>query len=235
MFNQHLLQIKLSVPSYKKLIQNRATLKSSSQLPQYTIAHCPLCHANNEENINTYSLHGWSRRPGDAVFSKQLIQHHCPHFVIVEPFIHFHGLWPQAARGLLGPEQPCVKAHLLDKQQAVAVIHTLPLCRIENNHFIPRYTLFMVTYFAANPQTAQEEITTHNLQHTDEPYIPSPFLGGCQEDRGDDLSYWVAKGQLFWLDTPPPIFTLQTNDTASFPYKGIKGRTFAHRFPYPLP
>jgi len=123
----------------------------------------------------------------------------------------------------------------LQSGQCLAVIHALPVCRIENDSFVPRYTLFMVSYFSIQPKEAYDAVIKFNLKYTDEPYIPSPFLGGCSDDYGEDLPRWVSAGQLFWVDGNDPALNLRTHDTEAFPYGGIIGRTYSHRFPYPLP
>jgi hypothetical protein len=63
--------------------------------------------------------------------------------------------------------------------------------------------------------------------------VPSLFLVETGKDW-DNLEKWVAAGKLYWLDSQSDSLSLQTGDTGRFPYANITGRSFSHRFPYPI-
>jgi hypothetical protein len=245
--NLGLLQLTLGPAAYRLLVEKwphgqlEATAVFCAELPAYLIARCPFCQQANTEHLDTYSVQLWSRlyTEGRSVFDNQAIIHHCPHFVVVEPFVHFHGRWPDEARGIFGPEVPCVRTHLFPQRQALAVIHALSLCRLggpaEAEYYLPSYTLFMVTYFAQDPGAARHAILEWSAEFYEEPWAPTPFLRGCAAaDGGQDLARWVAAGRLQWVDGNDPGLGLRTGDPAAFPYQGITGRRFDHHFPYPL-
>lgn len=234
--NQHLLKIELDSSAYQSLVVNRVRGQKRylERLPDYVIARCPFCQRESREGLDTYSVTAWSRgSAGLWAFDHQTVLSHCEHFTLVEPFFHFHGLWPKEAKGLFGPEVPYVIAHLLESNQCLAVMHALPVCRIEGNAFLPRYTLFLITYFSHEPEQSRRAVTKYNVQFTDEPYVPSPFLVETGKDW-NNLAKWVAEGKLYWLDSQSDSLPLQTGDLGRFPYANITGRTFSHRFPYPI-
>jgi hypothetical protein len=238
MFNFHLLDKELTVEMYEALSVHRYSSDSVqflNELPIYIIARCPYCLAENSERLDTYSVEGWNRNYGKNVYHFQAVVNRCEHFALVEPFFHFHGLWPDEAMGLFGPEKPHVIGYLLENKVALAVIHALPICRIEDSRFVPRYTLFMITYFSENPGKTYESMKDYNRRYTDEPYTPFPFEEpSYDEQHWWDLPLWVSKGLLFWLDGTDPALPLKTGKVDAFPYGDVEGRRFSHRFPYPL-
>lgn len=237
MFNSHLLQLDLTVTAYQAVLPYRLSFDRKQyldRLPAYTTARCPFCLAENVERFDTYSVRAWSRGfEGKSVFDPQAVIHHCPHFTFVEPFFNFHGLWPDEAKGLFGPEVPHVIGHVLERSDSLAVMHALPVCLIKDDAFIPSYTLFLITYFSESPENVRRATTAFNMNYTDEPYSPSPFLAGCRKNWGD-LPYWVSTEKLYWVDGETPTLEIRTNTISDFPFQNITGRKYAHRFPYPL-
>lgn len=235
--NQHLIKIELTASTYQTLLADHAwrdRQKFIERLPDYVIARCPFCQHENRERLDTYSVADWTRDvAGSCAFSDEVGLDHCEHFTLVEPFFHFHGIWPSEAKSLFGPEVPYVIGYLLESNQCLAVIHALPVCRIEENAFVLRYTLFLVTYFSEEPEQALEAIMEYNVEFIDEAYEPSPFLVEVGDDW-DNLAKWVAEGKLYWLDSQDESLPLQTGDIGRFPYANITGRSFSHRFPYPI-
>ena len=80
-----------------------------------------------------------------------------------------------------------------------AVLHSLPVCRIEEDKFIPMYTLYIISYFAPeekyNAVIKSVVITGDDWWDT---LVPPP-----RKDDGLvwwDLKHWVKEGKLFWLD-----------------------------------
>ena len=240
MFNQQLLQIEMETHEYEIIVANVDWSNPASflnQLPKYVFACCPICLAENTENLDTYSVKLWDLRYHHAVFDSRAIGFHCQHFSLTQPFIHFHNIWPEEASGQFCPEVPHVVGHLLESNLCEAVIHALPVCRIENGKFVPRYTLFIISYFSEQPGKVYDSVIAFNAKHV-EPGVAWPFIAppdGC--DHWWDLNHWVEKEQLFWVDANDPELGIRTGDVASFPYGNIEGRTwpYLHTFPYPLP
>ncbi len=239
MVNLHLLKLQLTITDYivaKRIRNSSDPTPYLNQLPAYTIARCPYCLAAISERLDTYSVQGWSRSYGKSVYHPYAVLNHCEHFTLVEPFFHFHGIWPDEAKGMFGPEKPHVIGTLLESGKCLAVIHALPVCRIENDTFVPRYTLFMISYFSEQPENAYDTVINFNRRYTDEPYTPFPFAEPPYDaPQWWDLCYWGSQKLLFWLDSNDPDLPLKSGDCNSFPYGNIEGRRFSHGFPYPLP
>jgi hypothetical protein len=239
-YNTHLLQIKLTAEKYRELTTrhyNEGTNYISDWLPEYLIARCPFCLKGNIERLDTYSIGGWSVRHAKALYSHRLVVFHCQHFVLAQPFFHFHEVWPVEAKGMFTPEVPHVIGHLLENKQCLAVIHALPICRIEDNMFVPRYTLFMISYFSIQPDKSYNSVITFNVDYIEEG-IAWPFIAPPEGyESWWNLNPWVSRNQLYWIDSDDPELSILTGSTDGFPYSHISGRTwpYLHTFPYPLP
>jgi hypothetical protein len=128
------------------------------------------------------------------------------------------------------PEVPFVFGLLLN--QSRAVIHALPICQIENNDFVPRFTLFLMSYFSEQPQkTYHSMVVAASAVSGAEGYatnfrVPVPN----REEDWWDLRRWVATGQLFWVDANDPNLPLRTHDIDAFPYGNIIGRKTTRSF-----
>lgn len=238
--NLHLLKKKLTVEGYEELLSKidwYDPISYFEQMPAYVIARCPICLEKNIEKLDTYSMQNWRIAVGKAVFDHRTIVHYCKHFTLVQTFFHFHNIWPAEARGMLGPEVPHVIGHLLENGWCRAVIHALPVCRIEDHDFVPRYTIFMVSYFSEQPEDAYQTVIRFNVDYV-EPGVAWPFIAPPDGyELWWDLNHWVSAGQLLWLDSHDPEFGIRTGDIDAFPYRNISGRTwpYLHIFPYPLP
>jgi hypothetical protein len=128
-------------------------------IPSYEYSVCPFCGLPCKEQIDTYSLRHWVLRAsqGDSVYSRRGQSESCEHLVIAQAFINLEGKKPrpnepeELRRGVieLPPEAPFVAGFLLEgPEPCTAVIHSLPICRIEGDAFVPAYTLYVVAYFA---------------------------------------------------------------------------------------
>ena len=237
--NKHLLQVDLDVKTYTHMLNQIRALPPDfiDQLPSYTIARCPYCGQENIERLDTYSICKWRTKLGNSVFHGNGISHHCQHFTLTQPFFHFHNIWPEGARGQLAPEKPHVIGHILETGACKAVIHALPICHIEDDKFLPLYTLFMVTYFAPHPLWANRRILDFSTNYV-EPLVVWYFVDppeGCE--HWWDLDLYVEDGSLYWVDADDPELNIYTKDLSKFPYGNIEGRTwpYLHSFPYPYP
>ncbi|MCR9144069.1 MAG: hypothetical protein NXI24_17610 [bacterium] len=249
MKNKSLLEFKASPAEYIE-INARAESKNLlvrmvdeywNTIPVYTISRCPFCNKIHEEPVDTYTLRNWipEARSGRDVFREELdVRRHCQHMVIVQSFINFNGIRPEESATELSDghfefpaEVPHVIGFLLENDmETAAVMHSLPICRIENGEFVPRYSLYTITYYAANlfhvallggklMHYREEEVGRRKLVH--------PMHEGDQDDWWN-LWKWVEQDLLWWLEPDQPGSVLQHGSYEEFPYKEIKGR----RFPY---
>jgi hypothetical protein len=251
MFNQHLLQLDLSVSEYESLggRMGRHAETYYAALPEYIIARCPLCGVENIERLDTYSLREWpgmNLLNGTSIFGHHAVVQHCDHFALVQRFLNLRGAQPgEIYSTLKGPEVPHVIGYLLkprplpvphaidhilreEKFCCNAVIHALPVCRPIGAHFEPAYNVFIVTYFSENPSDTREVVRAYNAFFRD-PHTP-PMFWEPPDGREVwwDLRQWVAAGRLHWIDGSTPKLTLRTRPVTEFPYGDIEGR----RYPY---
>lgn len=243
MFNVHLLQLNLDVKGYEAL--RNGPLYSGTYragLPAYVIARCPICKQENIERLDTYSLRYWpgiNTYSGKSVWGEEAIVHHCRHFALVQPFVNFNGLEPLEARNEYGPEVPHVLGYLLElgywfEPGCLAVIHALPVCRTENKTFVPRYTLFLISYFSKyEPEYIRDQVFKFNAYFWEIPYVQMFSEPPDGRESWWNLKKWVAEGKLFWLDTRQPTLELRTKDVEAFPYGNISGRTYPYFESYP--
>lgn len=212
MFNEHLLKRELSVAAYTMLedpLGSRNSQAYYSSLPAYVIARCPLCQAENIKRIDTYSVRYWpgiNYSGGRAVGSDEAIVHHCEHMVLAQPFINFHGIIPSEVKKFYGcvfdPEVPHVIGYLLEEGICLAVIHALLVFRIEGERSIPRYTMFLVSYFShKRPENIRKEVVWRANLHFSWS-VPVDIF--AQPPDGTEhwwnLKEWVAKGLLYWVE-----------------------------------
>jgi hypothetical protein len=234
MENLHLLKIEIGVEEYLSIAKYSFKPENLIRLPKYTIAICPICQEENIDHLDTYSAAAWNKGYGGQAFSFGGATH-CRHFAFTQPFVHFHDIWPEEANGTLGPEVPYVIGHLLESGKCLAIMHALPICRPEKGKFVPRYTLYMITYFSQDPKSAYDSLIAYNAPYVEPGTIAAFILPQKGYEYWWDLSRWVSVGQLYWVDTTEAILKLATNDVDNFPYKGITGRKYFHMFPYPYP
>lgn len=146
----------------------------------------------------------------------------CPHFVAVHHFINLNGVIPTEVDVDLGCEVPYVIPVLLpDDIGSYAVMHALPICRVEGGAFVPRYSLYIITYLSADPP----EIIQRRWQIAPGwNFLIGPGYFHHIEKEAWDLTRWVAAGKLQWLDPDEPDLPLRTGPAEDFPYARIEGR-----------
>lgn len=174
-------------------------------IPSYTFAHCPLCRFRYREQADTYSLRVWggANNLRDALFS--IAEWHprplprCPHFVGIAKFYNLHQQppeeldWFQHETG----EVPTVTPWLVPEDlESYVVFHALPICRVERGRFVPRYTVFILTYFCKSPAEVMRRIYS---EKSDDPEF-RPLVLVNSQFRGPGLVEWAARGRLGWLD-----------------------------------
>jgi len=113
------------------------------RLPEYLLARCPLCGATYTGVLDTHSLcTEWvtSADIYSAVYDDQRQRIGCRHFVAVQTFINLNGFLPTELNFYhVELDVPFIMPVFVpDDIPSFAVIHSLPICRIENNTFVPR-------------------------------------------------------------------------------------------------
>lgn len=239
MLNAKLLQFPISTAQYRRLMWGDKSFTCLDDpeywqiVPCYVVARCPICSADYTEQLDTYTLRNWVYpESGGSFFIDQGVRR-CEHFLIAHHFINLNGLEPVISslelrgRKQLRAEKPHVMPMLLTGEgECRAVMHSLPICRIEGNEFVPRYSVYMISYYAP-PQFHKrllDRLRRHNADRHGMGLITWPF----ENDNAEtwyDLQSWVDKERLSWLEPDNPELPLITGPAEKFPYGDIVGRT----------
>lgn len=210
-----------------------------NKLPRYLIARCPLCGVRLTNCADTHSLFEWGGSDSKNLSSHPENAIPCAHFVGVEQFIHLNGNFPTELGYFpctYGDVPIAVPELLLDELHAGAVIHSLPICRVEGDAFTPRYSVYTVTYYADSPAQARDRsYRLHYPQGIGKDADTTPLFDtsgrSYREPLVADLRYWVERGKLHWLDLDDPTLPLKSGPASDFPYAGIQGigRSYTYR------
>lgn len=216
------------------------------KLPEYLVARCPFCHAAYRSPLDTHSLKYWRINPEKSIavftYERQTIE--CRHFVAVQSFVNLNGHFYEEFNRLEMPafvndngDIPFVSPKLLPAAlPSTAVIHSLPICDLEQNQFTPRYSLYMITYYAKEPKAVLEDYHRNTRVGPDDyfPLLEFPEYM-YRHPEAADLKQWVAQEKLQWLDPFSPELPLKAGPADAFPYTGITGygRGFVYR-PQPV-
>ena len=239
MINAHLLKFEVGPAQYESLAVSRLQPKDPPPryweiLPDYLVARCPLCGSKYTARLDTYSLIRWRHASnGESIFEKRYQDVGCQHFVMAHHFINLNGIVPIEPDYFHNmSEVPYIVPRLLeDKLSSVvsatdsvnlnpqAVMHALPICRIENRQFVPSYSVYMITYYAQNP----DPLIAHYYKLRDYiEWFPEPLPQDMDRDLWWDLAYWIKAKKLWWLNPSNPELPLQ-NSLETFPYRNIRG------------
>jgi len=162
---------------------------------------------------------------------------HCAHFFGIHAFLNLHEVpppntyyWPNATG-----EVPYVTPWFFpDDIPTYAVLHALPICRIEEDTFVPTYTVFSLTYFSQDRKEIltrwRERVRNEGLD--DPEYYPTllatPYSYSDQAHRTAryDLAGWAYRGKLGFLDITQPDLPLSIGKGTELPeiYRNIQGR-----------
>jgi hypothetical protein len=258
-FNPHLsfyftlphLQITFSVNEYRALLRRHKDMpifaceqEYWAHLPDYVVAHCPICHAGYTAKLDMHQLETMTghHTKAESIYYPKHQDTGCEHFVGVTTYANVNGLLPTEYSlwsNWMGDVPVITPTFLPDDVQSYAVLHCLPACRIEGNTFSPRYSIYMLTYYAEEPGIVWErrkaEMDVVVRHHPDIDWFghipviyPSdvlhtqPYLGQLQQ--------WVAKGKLLWLDLHSRQLPLRNGPVEEFPYHNIRGhgRSFTY-------
>lgn len=227
-----------------------------SYIPQYLIARCPICKQPHTQQVDNYSLWHWNANKSMKHVNYDEHPQYCEHFIGVQSFLNFNGQLPTQTElrdkrlRSAEPEVPFINPYLLpDHLESYAVIHALPVGKIEGDNFSLPYTVYSISYYG-NPW---EEVFAHCLFQWTKPYkIKQRFNNyrralrwglhweeASQMPLAWDLMYWVNKGKLHWLDLEklndgiPQLELPLNNPTSSFPYLNISGVKHAYIYTPP--
>jgi hypothetical protein len=198
-----------------------------SRLPIQLLAQCPYCDTYILQPVDVFSLLGLhSNYKAIEVFYGHEAWHKvspfkqiCPHALCATVSVNLNGRtpddlapWLHGAKLLMLHTAPRVIIWPLLARYTSAVIHSLPIGRLDDEAPSHHYTMYIATYFVREDS---------NL-HTPELWVPNEFgqpaTGAVWFDV--DLLKWVQAGRLFWMD-PENIFHLIQGPPESFPYTGI--------------
>lgn len=214
------------------------------RLPTYLIAQCPLCGAQYTSVADTHGIFYWlpSCENDTFVFTPDHQNKGCKHFTATQIFLNLHGQLPTEATHIANNsgDVPVVVPELLMAQKnTCAVMHSLPVCRIEGDKFVPKYSIYIVTYYSEDPGLARMEAQKKLYPEHSAPdrYHWGTLLGSSnrmwRERQVADLSYWVEQHKLFWLDISTTQLALESGPSQNFPYSNIQGYgrawTYWHR------
>ncbi len=199
------------------------------RLPIHLLARCPYCGSRILRPMDTFSLIGYY-----PFFNVAELYHGgvewrtgrpprktCKHAVVADFSIHLNGLtpddlakWVGRARSLRLSSEPIVLVWLLIAKQTSAVIHALPVGRLDDPEPIHRYTAYFITYFASDETNLYSEAM----------WVPTdvglPATGAVEIDN--DVVKWVKAGRLLWLDPTDPDHPLVRGPVEAFPYANIQ-------------
>lgn len=185
-----------------------------TQFPLQVLAVCPICNKTVSEGIDTFSLAGcgwWMHeQQGSGWFGRRFFTDEltlrktnneitytteCKCVQAVMYGINLNGILPDDVRVddvYLSSEIPNVLTPFMEKEDSYAVLHTIPIGRLTDSVWEPRYTAYFVTYFSKNPDAFKEAVSPSDPYHRD-------FIWPYQ-NLDYQLEKWIEKGKLFWLN-----------------------------------
>jgi hypothetical protein len=162
---------------------------------------------------------GWAKNLG--VVRKEL--KYCDHLKIISYFLNFEGLVPDdlfpGKQIQSGPEVPSIMNVPMRAESVVVVMHRLGVGRLDEATLQPRYSLYLLSYFASDQTAFSAAIRGWDVHY-----------GMAEYDDVDyDLAAWANQQRLLWLDTTAPQLTLASAGAMRFPYEGIQGDRSPYR------
>ncbi len=253
-----LLQITFAPAKYQRILQRythagifgryHAGADYWGHLPMYLISRCPFCNAPYTGLLDTHSLaSGWVTHPDiwEVVGSYAHEQHGCGHFVAVQTFVNLNDVIPAEIQyDEIACDVPFVMSSFVPNHHpSIAVIHSLPICRIEHggeprqrlpffrrehSAFVPRYTAYMVTYYAHDPDIIWARRRSENERFgrgDPDAHMTWLFTAGEAHAHPEswDLPLWVTRGRLQWIDPATDDLVLRSGPVTAFPYTDIQG------------
>lgn len=214
----------------------------AKKLSNYLIARCPICQTEYTAKLDLHSLKGLYGQSMESNAdqiggSKQ----YCEHFFAIHYFINLNGLFPHESSHYFTNyyDVPFISPSFLpDEVPSYAVMHSLPICRIEDGQFVPRYYLYTITYYVLEDYVSWQTFS----------FLPDRQIrGGILFEqrkagpRGEwqnilytnfeannhpewwNLPLWVKRKKLLWLDPDSPDLALRSGPVEKFPYANVRG------------
>jgi hypothetical protein len=173
--------------SYRHREHNAYDVEYNRIIPLYVYARCPICKTACMETINTYtlvpqamqfSLNNASVMPKNYPMEYEVP---CSHYLGIHRFVNLHDQLPIGAPAFnnISGEVPYITPwFLVDDIESYIVLHALPVCSIENDQFIPKFTYFILTYFNQNPRQILDRhyAAERTIAQNDPEYYPTTIL-----------------------------------------------------------
>lgn len=150
--------------------------------PRYLISRCPICGAEHSGKVDTHSITSWnnssSHQIGQHFGRSKAEQIGCQHFVCIQKFVNLEGIIPVEREVFeIQLHRPFVMPfYLPDSPLSAAVIHSLPIHRIEDRQGSV-YNLCRQTFVDPIPDIRP------NLERKWSPSVYTPFEQITPEDR----------------------------------------------------
>jgi hypothetical protein len=169
-----------------------------------------------------FGWYGLLPKPGGPHNFKTQPSYHAPcgHVQALTYGICLNGIHPDDVRHrhrvYIGSERPGLAGSFLEERGNYAVLHTLPVGRLDDEVWQPRYTVYFVTYF--------KESLGGVKRMTFPPQAGNPPCFNWRYGQWDyDLRAWLRRGKLFWLGPEAEGYPLRQKPMRDFPYDGLDG------------
>jgi hypothetical protein len=222
---------------YGALIGQLLTLNREfrRRLPVQLLARCPYCLTRVLQPFDSFSLAGFYEgfqlyklyEGGYEWHTGKWSQNRCHHALFTTPFVNLNDLQPDDVpawilkSGSLGIDSqpfdcsPYIVVWPLIAKETSAVIHSLPIGRLDDSQPVPRYTAYFVTYFADDASNVRSMWVSGGSESGS----LVPATGGVAIDL--DLLKWVRAKRLFWLNPKSPEQLVQESPEM-FPYANVQ-------------
>jgi hypothetical protein len=226
-----LVKISCSVEEYNQLTSGKFNPWNASDrywqcIPNYLVSRCPFCGLEYYAQYDAYSIAftPFYSELGRRIAAGNHFEHetqHCEHYLACDPFNYLHDFEEVKEKGwAFESRTPGIQPHLFaDDLESFAVIHALPICRVENEQFVPRFTKFLVIYFASSPETVFQR--WRNRESAFASGDPDYYNVLLSRTPDTDLIPWVERGKLKWLDINQSDLPLTGYPASEFPYANL--------------
>jgi hypothetical protein len=187
-----------------------------AQLPPAVFGRCPFCNALLEQVFDPWGLDGFWWQ--ETLTGKCPKPSACEHFRVLTGALNLNGQPPLGgeAESYPGPEVPYVIPKVLELPTMVAVVASLAMTN--------GYTAYPISYFSYDqPPTPA---LAHPWRMTSCNYkgpTGAPAFSYKTDPWDFDLSTWVAKGKVKWIEPGDRQNILKSAPADKCPYVDLKG------------
>ncbi len=201
-----------------------------NRLPIYQLAQCPYCHTRLLQPFDSFSLMGFSSVLNVKKLYEGSNEWHtipsprqkCRHALFASVFVNLNTLKPDDLSPLISDSylavfdsSPYVIVWPLIARFTSAVIHTLPIGRLDEPIPTHSYTAYIVTYFADDNSNIDSMWVSGGMKSG----YAVPATGNVQIDF--ELEKWLDSDRILWLNPNNTNELLQTPKEV-FPYANIQ-------------